>query len=84
VALATTWEDTVQILELPDCRSDRLEIQRQLTEQLKQAKTEVQRQVLRAKLESYLKHSNGQSKDDSRYQRQKAIVEKFMVTNQLG
>jgi hypothetical protein len=84
VALATTWEDTVQVLELPDCRSDRLEIQRQLTDQLRQAKTDPQRQELRRRLENYLKRGNGNGKEDARYMRQKAIVEKFMVTNQLG
>jgi Tubulin like len=85
VALATTWEETVHVLELPDCRSDRLEIQRQLTERIQQAKTEVQRQSLRTQLEAYLnKQNDGQSQpENARYLRQKTIVEKFMTANQL-
>jgi hypothetical protein len=83
VVLARSWEDAVQALELPDCRDDRLEVQRQVSERLQQAKTEVQRQVLRKQLESYLSSQNGK-KDESRYLRQKAIVEKFMAANRLG
>jgi Tubulin like len=87
VPLAATWEETVQVLELPDCRNDRLEIQRQLTEQIKQAKTEAQRQGLRSQLETYLSRQNGGQNggqsEDPRYLRQKTIVEKFMAANQL-
>jgi hypothetical protein len=83
VPLAATWEEAVQVLELPDCRNDRLEIQRQLTEQIKQAKTEAQRQGLRSQLETYLSRQNGGQSEDPRYLRQKTIVEKFMAANQL-
>jgi hypothetical protein len=83
VPLAATWEEAVQVLELPDCRNDRLEIQRQLSEQIKQAKTEAQRQGLRSQLETYLSRQNGGQSEDPRYVRQRTIVEKFMAANQL-
>ncbi|MCU0566712.1 MAG: tubulin-like doman-containing protein [Oculatellaceae cyanobacterium Prado106] len=92
VVLAGTWEDVVLVLELPDCRDDRLEIQRQVNEQLKQAETEPQRQRLRQRLETYLAHQNPHSNPnipypstttDHRYQWQKAIVKKFMAVHQL-
>ncbi|WP_035734684.1 hypothetical protein, partial [Limnospira platensis] len=51
VTVAANWEDTVQVLQLPDCREDRQEVERQLNELLDQAETESQKQQLGKQLQ---------------------------------
>lgn len=54
VTLAANWEDALQVLELPDCRQDRQELERQLEAKLEAAETLEQKQKLNHKLKSYL------------------------------
>lgn len=88
VTLAANWEDAVQILELPDCRDDRREVQRQLDEMLEQAETDLQKQQLRTRLDAFLAERlrsefrrNGQ--DDPLYLQEKTIIQEFIVSNKL-
>jgi hypothetical protein len=88
ILLATNWEEAIQVLELSECLEDRQEIQRQLDALLAQAITELQKHDLRHRLETYLDMmlfsdfpTTGHA--DPIYQRQKAIVEKFIGANRL-
>ena len=88
VTLAANWEDTVQVLELPDCRQDRKELERQLEEKLETAETLEQKQELSQKLKSYLdirlKDFRKKGGDDNpRYLREKDIIRDFINSNQL-
>ncbi|MGL5063790.1 MAG: tubulin-like doman-containing protein [Microcoleus sp.] len=54
VDLAASWEETVQLLEVVACRSDKEEIQRQVTEILTGAEDVPQKQKLYTQLKAYL------------------------------
>jgi hypothetical protein len=88
VTLAGNWEDAVQVLELPDCRKDRQELERQLEEKLETAETLEKKQELSQKLKSYLdirlKDFRKEGGDDNpRYLREKDIIRDFINLNKL-
>ena len=89
VTLASTWEDAVQILELPDCRDDRGEVQKQLDELLEQAETDLQKHQLRTRLDTFLTERLSSEfrkigQDDPRYSREKTIIQEFIADQKLG
>lgn len=89
VTLAANWEEAVQILELPDCRDDRREVQKQLDEMLEQAETDLQKQELRGRLEAFLAERLRSEfrkigEDDPRYLQEKTIIQEFIADNKLG
>ncbi|MEM7760102.1 MAG: tubulin-like doman-containing protein [Cyanobacteria bacterium P01_A01_bin.40] len=84
ITLAANWSDAVQVLELPDCRQDRQELERQLEAKLEAAATTEQLQGLSQKLTSYLeirlkdfRQQGGH--DHPRYLREKDIIRDFIV-----
>ncbi|MEM8723848.1 MAG: tubulin-like doman-containing protein, partial [Cyanobacteria bacterium P01_G01_bin.39] len=88
VALVTHWENVVQVLESPDCRQDRQELERQLAEQLEAAETAKLKQELSQKLKSYLKmrsrdFSYEGCNDNPFYLREQDIIRDFINQNQL-
>jgi len=89
VTLASTWEDAVQILELPDCRDDRREVQKQLDELLEQVETDLQKQQLRTRLDTFLSERlcsefRKIGQDDPRYLQERTIIQEFIADNKLG
>ncbi|MCL2932722.1 MAG: zinc-ribbon domain-containing protein [Trichodesmium sp. MAG_R03] len=89
VTLAANWEDAVQVLQLPDCRKDKEELERQLEDLLDQAQTPEAKQKIRKKLDSYLEQRlqdfRKQGGDDNpRYLREKDIIRDFISQNNLG
>ncbi len=89
VTLAANWEDAVQVLQLPDCRNDRRELERQLEELLEKAETQQQKQQIQQWLEeSYLEQRlrdfRKQGGDDNpRYLRERDIIRNFIANNNL-
>jgi ribosomal protein L40E len=55
VDIAASWEEAAQVLEVKICRSDREEIQRQVTAQINTAQTLEQKQALYVQLIAYLR-----------------------------
>ena len=89
ITLAANWEDTVQVLQLPDCRNDKKALEGQLEELLDQAQTPEAKQKIRKKLDSYLEQRlqdfRKQGGDDNpRYLREKDIILDFINQNKLG
>ncbi|MCL2930045.1 MAG: hypothetical protein MGG37_19355 [Trichodesmium sp. MAG_R01] len=89
ITLAANWEDTVQVLQLPDCRNDKKVLEGQLEELLDQAQTPEAKQKIRKKLDSYLEQRlqdfRKQGGDDNpRYLREKDIILDFINQNKLG
>jgi hypothetical protein len=89
VTLASTWEDAVQILELPDCRDDRREVQNQLDKLLDQAETDLQKQQLRTMLDAFLTERLRSEfrkigQDYPRYLQERTIIQEFIADNKLG
>ncbi|MDE5083414.1 MAG: zinc-ribbon domain-containing protein [Trichodesmium sp. St15_bin1_1] len=89
ITLAANWEDTVQVLQLPDCRNDKKALEGQLEELLDQAQTPEAKQKIRKKLDSYLEQRlqdfRKQGGDDNpRYLREKDIIRDFINQNKLG
>lgn len=88
VTVAANWEDTVQVLELPDCREDRQEVERQLNERLDRAETESQKQQLGKQLQDFLaerlKTEFRNNNDEPMYLREKTIILEFIIDHKLG
>ncbi|MEX6775885.1 tubulin-like doman-containing protein [Limnospira fusiformis] len=88
VTVAANWEDTVQVLELPDCRKDRQEVERQLNERLDRAGTESQKQQLGKQLQDFLaerlKTEFRNNNDEPMYLREKTIILEFIIDHKLG
>lgn len=89
VTLAANWEEAVQILELPDCRDDRREVQKQLDQLLEQAETDLQKQELRGRLETFLAERLRNEfrkigQDTPQYLMEKSIIQEFIADNKLG
>ncbi|GCE93113.1 hypothetical protein NIES46_11620 [Arthrospira platensis NIES-46] len=88
VTVAANWEDTVQVLQLPDCREDRQEVERQLNELLDQAETESQKQQLGKQLQDFLaerlKTEFRNNNDEPMYLREKNIILEFIINHKLG
>jgi len=88
VTVAANWEDTVQVLQLPDCREDKEEVERQLNELLDQAETESQKQQLGKQLQDFLaerlKTEFRNNDDEPMYRREKTIILEFITQHKLG
>lgn len=89
VTLAANWEDAVQVLQLPDCRKDKKELEGQLEDLLDQAQTPEAKQKIRKKLDSYLEQRLQDFRkeggdDNPRYLREKDIIRDFISQNNLG
>ena len=89
VTLAATWEEAVEILEVPDCRDDRTEVKKQLDELLEQAETDLQKQELRGRLETFLAERLRNEfrkigQDTPQYLLEKSIIQEFITDNKLG
>lgn len=88
VTVAANWEDTVQVLQLPDCRKDRQEVERQLNERLDRAETESQKQQLGKQLQDFLaerlKTEFRNNNDEPMYLREKNIILQFIIDHKLG
>ncbi|KDR55003.1 zinc ribbon domain-containing protein, partial [Limnospira platensis] len=88
VTVAANWEDTVQVLQLPDCREDRQEVERQLNELLDQAETESQKQQLGKQLQDFLaerlKTEFRNNDEETMYLREKNIILEFIINHKLG
>lgn len=79
VDIASSWEDTAQILEVKACRDDREEIQHQVTQKLKAAETNSQKQALFNQLTTYLEKrelelEKAGGKDTPEYKREAKIL----------
>ncbi|MDT9184410.1 tubulin-like doman-containing protein [Limnospira sp. PMC 289.06] len=87
VTVAANWEDTVQVLQLPDCREDRQEVERQLNELLDQAETESQKQQLGKQLQDFLaerlKTEFRNNNDHPMYLKEKTIIGEFIAIHKL-
>ncbi|WP_019508816.1 tubulin-like doman-containing protein [Pleurocapsa sp. PCC 7319] len=89
VTLASNWENAVQVLELPDCRRDRQELERKLAEKLEAAETPKLKQELSQKLKSYLEirlrdFSQKGGQDNLRYLREQDMIRDFMDCHKLA
>lgn len=89
VTLAANWEDAVRVLELPDCRLDLQELERQLQARLEAAETLEQRQQLSQKLKFYLDlrlkdFCQAGGEDNPLYLREKEKIQNFINSNQLS
>jgi len=89
ITLASTWEDVIQILELPDCQPDRTEIEGQLEKVLENAQTQPQKQQLRKQLEDFLNERlqtvyRKIGTHDPLYLRERTIIQEFIIAHKLG
>jgi hypothetical protein len=79
VTLAANWEDTVQVLQLPDCGNDKKELQRQLDELIENADTVQEKQQLESYLTQRLQDFRRQGGEDNPlYLRERDIIRKFI------
>jgi len=88
VDVASSWEETAQVLEIPACRDDRQEIQRQVTAKLEAAATDQGKRSLYEALTMYLKQRETElekegGKDSLSYKRQAKIVLDLINTYKL-
>lgn len=77
IDIASSWEETTQVLEVKVCRSDREEIQRQTTAILNATQTPQQKQALYQKLLAYLQMRSTQLKggeESPEYKREDTII----------
>lgn len=79
VDLASSWEETVQVLEVNACRPDREKIQLQIGNKLTQAQTPSQKQALFEQLSRYLEERAAElesqgGKDTPEYKREAQII----------
>lgn len=88
VAMAANWEDAVQILELPDCREDKQQVERKLNELLENAETDAQKQQLVQQLQEFLSEQLTRefrnNEDEPLYRRQRTIIQDFITKHKLG
>lgn len=86
VAVAANWDDTIQVLELPDCREDKEAIERQLNQQLDEDREQTQGklgQKLQGFLAQKLESEFRGNQEDPSYLRMRTIILEFMDTHQL-
>lgn len=79
VDIASSWEEAVQVLEIPACLPDKEAIGRQVTAKLEVARTDAQKAVLYNQLISYLQMREAElekegGKDSSTYKREYQII----------
>lgn len=89
VDLAATWEEVVQVLEIPACRNDREEIQRQVNAKLAVSETEVQKRSLYTQLINYLRQREVDldkegGKDSPDYKRENKIIQAVIAKYKLN
>jgi hypothetical protein len=89
VDLASSWEDAAQVLEVKACRSDREEIQRQVTQKLNAAATHSQKQALFSQLTTYLQErelelEQAGGKDTPEYKREAQTLLNLIEKHQLN
>jgi hypothetical protein len=90
ITVATSWEDSILVLELPDCREDKEEVQRQLDSLLEAAEdNQVQKQQLRQKLESFLAERlqtvyKKTGEDNPLFLRERTIIREFLIEKKLA
>jgi hypothetical protein len=79
VDIASSWEETVQVLEVNACRQDREEIQSQISQKFTEAETPAQKQALFEQLTAYLQERASElekqgGKDTPEYKREAQII----------
>lgn len=88
VTIAANWEDAIQVLELPDCRKDKDEVERQLDELINKAETDAQKQQLGKQLQDFLNErlrtEFRNNNDEPLYRREKTIILDFIIKHKLG
>jgi ribosomal protein L40E len=89
VDLAASWEETVQVLEIPACRNDREEIQRQVNAKLAVSETEEQKRSLYLQLTTYLQQRETElakegGKDSFSYKREYRIILEVIAKYKLN
>lgn len=89
VDIASSWEEAVQVLEIPTCRSDREEIQRQVTAKFNEGETEQQKRALYNQLIGYLRQRETAlekegGKDSLSYKREYRIILDVINTRKLN
>ena len=90
ITVATSWEDLILVLELPDCREDKEEVQHQLDSFLETAEdNQVQKQQLRQKLESFLAERlktvyKKTGEDNPLFLRERTIIREFLIEKKLA
>ncbi|NJL39108.1 MAG: hypothetical protein HC899_21930 [Leptolyngbyaceae cyanobacterium SM1_4_3] len=88
VDIASTWQEAVQVLEVPACRPDREEIQSQIDKKLRAADQSASKQVLCDQLLSYLKQRETElvkvgGTDSPEYKREFTLVESVIARYKL-
>ncbi len=88
VDIASSWEETVQVLEVLACRSDREEIQKQVSAHISAAETPKAKQELYEQLMAYLKQretelNNLGGTDSSDYKRELTVIQGLITDNKL-
>lgn len=88
VDIASSWEETPQVLEVPVCRDDREAIQLQLSQRVNSAETSSQKHELFQQLVDYLEERASElnklgGKDSPDYKREATIVLEFIKTHKL-
>jgi hypothetical protein len=89
IDIAASWEEAAQVLEVKICRSDREEIQRQVTALINAARTPEQKQALYEQLINYLQQRaielEKQGGEESlEYKREDSIILNLINTHQLN
>ncbi len=88
IDIASSWEETVQVLEVQACRPDRVEIQKQVSAVLAKAETPQAKQALYERLMAYLRQRESEldklgGKDSAEYKREQTIIQNVITTNRL-
>ena len=87
VDIASTWEESIQVLEVQACRPDREELQSQIDKKLLSADQSASKQVLYNQLLSYLKQRETElvkeGTDSPAYKREFTMVESFIARYKL-
>jgi hypothetical protein len=88
VDIASSWEETVQVLEVLACRGDREEIDRQVNAKLEQAETDREKQQLYQQFMAYLNQRQTElekegGKDSLIYKREAKIIQDVITRYKL-
>jgi hypothetical protein len=89
ITVSTSWDDAILVLELPDCREDKAQVQSQLDQILEAAQDNQQnKQQLRQKLENFLAERlrtayKKEGEDHPIYLRERTIIREFIIEQKL-
>jgi len=88
VDVASSWEETVQVLQVLACRPDKEEIERQVNVKLSEAETEQQKQALYQQLLEYLKQQELELEkeggtDSLNYKREANVIQDVIKEKKL-